>query len=91
MGCLQSVHSGRCLDVANWSTANGANILQWSCHGGANQQFKLENQGGAVYLRVRQSNKCVDVSGVSTSNGANIHQWECIGQDNAKWVVKPLN
>lgn len=32
--------SGKCLDVANASTANGARLIQWPCGTGANQQFQ---------------------------------------------------
>ncbi|WP_345516454.1 RICIN domain-containing protein [Phytohabitans houttuyneae] len=36
---MSGVQSGRCLDV--WSTANGAQIQLYDCHGGANQRFNL--------------------------------------------------
>ena len=35
--------SGRCLDVTNISTSNGARIQQWTCHGGTNQQWSLRS------------------------------------------------
>jgi hypothetical protein len=31
--------SDLCMDVDGWSTAAGAAMLQWDCHGGANQVF----------------------------------------------------
>ena len=34
-------HSGKCLDVAGWSTDDGTGIIQWQCHGGANQTWLL--------------------------------------------------
>jgi hypothetical protein len=36
-----SVYSGYCLDVAEVSTANGANIYQWPCWGGDNQKWAI--------------------------------------------------
>ncbi|MBW6434975.1 hypothetical protein KZ829_14630 [Actinoplanes hulinensis] len=27
------------MDIANWNRANGANVVMWDCHGGANQQW----------------------------------------------------
>jgi hypothetical protein len=33
-------HSGKRLDVANASTANGARLIQWACGTGTNQQFQ---------------------------------------------------
>ncbi|MFF9808358.1 RICIN domain-containing protein [Streptomyces coeruleorubidus] len=37
---LVARHSGKCLDVENGSTANGARLIQWNCGTGANQQFQ---------------------------------------------------
>jgi hypothetical protein len=34
-------HSGKCLDVYEWSLADGARVVQWDCHGGANQLWYL--------------------------------------------------
>ena len=72
------------------STANGAAVQQWTCTGGANQQFRLEDQGGGYfYVRASHSNKCLDVSGVSALDGAAVHQWDCSG-DNARWRFDPV-
>jgi Ricin-type beta-trefoil lectin domain-like len=38
---LTAVHSGKCLDVAGGSLADGGTVHQWSCHGGANQQWRM--------------------------------------------------
>ena len=34
-------NSGKCLDVRDVSTSNGAGLQQWTCHGGPAQSFKL--------------------------------------------------
>ena len=34
-------HSGKCLDVSGESRNDGGSIVQWSCHGGANQTWLL--------------------------------------------------
>ncbi len=34
-------NSGKCLDVRDVSTSNGAGLQQWDCHGGPAQSFKL--------------------------------------------------
>jgi glucosylceramidase len=36
-----AVHSGKVLDVANSSPADGANVQQWTYNGGYNQQWQL--------------------------------------------------
>jgi hypothetical protein len=35
------VHSGKCVDVNGSSTADGANVQQWTYLAGANQQWRL--------------------------------------------------
>jgi hypothetical protein len=34
-----NVASGKCMDIYGASTSNGAALIQWTCHGGTNQQF----------------------------------------------------
>jgi hypothetical protein len=38
---MKSVPSGLCVDVNGGSTADGARLLQWSCHSGTNQQWRF--------------------------------------------------
>ena len=74
--------SGKCLDVAGISTANGAAVQQWTCHGGTNQRFRLAaatalGNSHDYQLVAVHSGKCVDVSTISTAPGALVHQWPC--------------
>jgi thermitase len=39
---LKVLHTGKCLDVYNWSTADGQQLQQWPCNGATAQQFKLK-------------------------------------------------
>ncbi|MDQ1304827.1 MAG: hypothetical protein QG671_655 [Actinomycetota bacterium] len=80
-------HSGRCLDVAEVSTATGANVYQWDCWGGQNQQWRFKNLGNGYYqVIVAHSGKCLDVSGVGTGDGVNVQQWDCLSdQLNQQW------
>lgn len=34
-------NSHKCVDVSGWATWNGAKLIQWDCHGGANQEWYL--------------------------------------------------
>jgi hypothetical protein len=70
-------HSGKCLDVSGWSKADGAQVFQWDCHGGANQLWDFVDIGSPKscprgpevcledvvgYLIVsKHSGKCLDV------------------------------
>ncbi|MEZ4622407.1 MAG: RICIN domain-containing protein [Caldilineaceae bacterium] len=57
---LVNVETGRCLDITGASTANGAAVIQWSCHGGTNQQFRLKGVDNSVFhLIAVHSAKCV--------------------------------
>jgi hypothetical protein len=82
-------HSGRCADVMSRSTADGAEIAQYSCHGGANQRWQLRNAGsGYVQLVAQHSGKCLDVEGRSTADGARVLQWACHGGTNQQWQLQ---
>jgi len=75
---LVSSQSGKCLDVAGASTANNANVQQFTCNGGDNQKWQMvENSDGYVTLKNKLSAKCLDVAGASTANNANVQQFTC--------------
>ncbi|WNG48669.1 glycosyl hydrolase [Archangium minus] len=78
--------TGRCLDIAGPSTADGANIHQWSCHTGSSQQWALQATDNGYYRIVsRYSGKVLDVAGPSASDGANVHQWTSTGGTNQQF------
>lgn len=68
--------SGKVLDVSGVSTADGAQLHQWSRTDGTNQQFQFVDSGGGYYrVKARHSSKVLDVYNFSTADGANIVQW----------------
>lgn len=75
---LVARHSGRCADVVNGSTGNGAELVQFACGSGTNQRFSVVDVGGGyVQLVARHSGKCVDVSNWSTGDGVVLAQYTC--------------
>lgn len=87
---IRSANSGKYLDIASNSSANGANLIQYQFTGGNNQKFKLVSDGnGYYYIRTGSSgyNSCIDVSGRSASNGTNIAQWSYNGGTNQKFQI----
>jgi len=83
---LVARHSGKCLDVSGASTADGASVIQWTCSGGTNQQWSVQDAGnGYVRLVARHSGKCLDVGGASTADRASVIQWTCTGATNQQW------
>jgi RHS repeat-associated protein len=86
VGGLQGVDSGRCLDVAGVSNANGAQVQLYDCWGGANQLWTLTS-GGALQVTISGVTKCLDVSGYGTANGTKIQLWDCTGATNQQWTI----
>ena len=80
---IVAAHSGKCLDVYRASKSNGANVVQWKCHGGASQRWIYTTKRE---LRNVHSGLCLDVSGGSKGNGAKVHQWRCHGGRNQRWA-----
>ncbi|NJP48427.1 RICIN domain-containing protein [Actinacidiphila epipremni] len=86
---LVARHSGKCLDVADNSAADGATVTQWGCNGGLNQQWRLTDAGnGYVTVIAQHSGKCLDVSNASTTAGANVNQYYCNGGTNQQWQLQ---
>jgi hypothetical protein len=85
---LTALSSGKCVDVAGSSTADGAQIQQSSCTSGSSQRFTIKDMGSSQYELVNvNSGKCLDVTGVSKSNGAVLQQWTCGGSANQLWKL----
>lgn len=45
LGTITSRKSGKCIDAEGGSTEIGTRLIQWYCHGGENQTWKLVNWG----------------------------------------------
>jgi GH43 family beta-xylosidase len=69
-------NSGKCLDVAGSSTADGANVRQWACGGGNNQKWRLEDLGDDTHRLVNvATGKVLDTENCSATDGADLRQW----------------
>jgi lysophospholipase L1-like esterase len=79
---LSNPQSTRCLDVSGASTADGAQILIWDCHGGTNQQWTRTSAGELRGI----GGKCLDVNGNGTANGTRVTTWTCNGGANQKFT-----
>ncbi|MEV4103140.1 RICIN domain-containing protein [Nonomuraea sp. NPDC049649] len=76
--------------VISASTADNAEIKQWTWNGGGNQKWQFQDAGGG-YVRIvnQHSGKCLDVAGGSTADGANIIQYTCGSGTNQQWSRTP--
>lgn len=79
------------LDIEGGSQNNGARVILWGPHGGANQRFRLEQQSdGSYVIRAVHSGQVLDVSGGSRSDGAAVIQWPLHGGPNQRWFITPI-
>ncbi|MFI1675332.1 ricin-type beta-trefoil lectin domain protein [Streptomyces sp. NPDC020598] len=82
-GQIVSAGSGRCLDVANSSQANGAPGQLWDCADRPGQKW---TRTAAGELRV-YADKCLDAEASGTSAGTRVVIWDCHGRQNQRWNV----
>jgi hypothetical protein len=71
--------------VANSSTADGANVIQYTCGSGTNQQWQWQATGSYFRIVARHSGKCLDVVDSGTGDGADIQQYTCGSGLNQQW------
>lgn len=73
---LVNRHSGKVIDVAGTSTADGAAIQQWSRNDGYWQQFRFESAGSGWWrIIARHSGKAIDLWEWNVADGAEYRQW----------------
>ncbi|MEV7671647.1 RICIN domain-containing protein [Streptomyces sp. NPDC007872] len=85
---VAGAHSGACLDAADWGTADGTALQQWSCGTGTNQRWQFRPTSDGHYQVVNQFNSRVwDVDGGSgaTAAGVRVHLWGYVGGTNQQW------
>lgn len=85
---LEAHHSGRCLDVAEASQADGAFVQQWGCYTTANQNWTFTSLDNGYYkVSADHSGKCLDVADASQADGGTVHQWHCYDTPNQEWKL----
>jgi len=72
---------GLCLDVEGGESRDGARVINWSCHGGHNQQWQLFSDGT---IRGRDG-RCLDIA---HDPAGRVHMWTCHGGENQRWEAK---
>ena len=87
--------SRKCLDVAGADTADGAALIQWSCHVDSTNQHWQVNAvafGEDAHKLVAAANReeCIDVFGASTATGAAIGRFPCHGGLNQQWQLAAI-
>ncbi len=87
---IASAFSGKCVDIAGASTANGAQVQQYQCNGTGAQTFALRNMGQGWYrLLNTHSGKAIDIDSASTADGAKVQQYTDNGTSAQRFSIKP--
>jgi hypothetical protein len=88
---IESVATGRVIDVWNFSTADGATVVQHPWLDGANQKWAFEPVGGGDYRIVNlHSGKVLDLPYAYTTDGVAIWQYHWLNGANQKFQVTQL-
>ena len=69
---------GKCLDDADFNTANGATVQLYSCNGASAQNWTWQDDG-SLTVTVAGVTKCLDVTGGSNATGALVQLYDCGG------------
>jgi glucosylceramidase len=81
---------GKCLDVVDWGTGDGAGLQQWTCGspGQANQTWLFQPIGDGYYsVTSRHAGSSWDVDGGpgAIADGTRVHLWSYVGGANQQW------
>jgi len=87
-GTIVNKNSGKCVDAAGASSANGAHVQQFTCNNTTAQKWTRTTVG--AYVRVGSNlntNQVWDVAGVSTADGGKVQLWGSTGGNNQQWTM----
>lgn len=88
---LVNINSGKLLDVKDGSTANAAQIVQWSDNGSLSQQWYLVDAGSGYKKIVNaKSGRALDVKDGSLDDGGVLIQYTSNGGHNQHWLFTDI-
>jgi hypothetical protein len=88
---ILAAHSGKALDVKDFSMENSTPIIQFDFHGGNNQIWRLDDVGGGLFRIVSlHSGKVLDVKDSSMENSTPIVQFDWHGGNNQRWRLEDV-
>jgi len=78
--------NGKCLDMTNGSTSNGAQPQIWTCNDNPQQFWNFISIGSPFFLiQNANSGKCLSILNNSTARSATVIQWTCNFSGNDLW------
>jgi len=88
-GTVQSLASGKCLDLPGGQVADGTLAIQYECHGGLNQQWALEPARDLGYRIVsRLSGKCLGIGPARAAADDHIVASPCGDAPGQHWTIE---
>ena len=86
-----NVATGKVMDTADCSTADGADLRQWSWLNNTCQRFRLVFTASGDYVRLvgENSAKVADVANCGTADGADVRQWTWLDNTCQQWRLVP--
>ncbi|WP_258104246.1 RICIN domain-containing protein [Marinoscillum sp. MHG1-6] len=84
---LMSKRSGKALDVADWSTESGANIMQWVATDGDNQKWDISRDAGHYKIINKHSGLALSIENWSEEDGGNVVQFTYIRNSAQLWDI----
>jgi hypothetical protein len=85
---IRNSNSGKVLAVANMSTADSADVVQYDDNGTADHLWQLiDNGDGHVRIRNNNSGKVLGVAGMSTADSAQVVQFDDTGTADHLWTL----
>lgn len=92
---IRAVHSGKALDAAGPSYANGTRVIQYSPNGGENQLWEFyKNTDGTVFILSvfgGSKNRVIDITGGNGADGTLMELWALNGGSNQRFRLVPEN
>lgn len=80
--------SRKALDVADNSTTDGGDVIQWNYNGDNNQKWIMTDLGdGSWSFKNLNSGRYMDVPNGAKEDGADVIQWGWVGGDNQRWII----
>lgn len=85
---VTAVHSGKAVDIFNWSLIDGGTIKQWSYSNATNQHWFLKYQGAGWFsICSHFNNLCLESA--DTSASADVYQASASGKNSQLWRLIP--
>lgn len=85
---LINKNSQKALGVSSDSTADGADVIQWTDNGKTSQQWIITEETSGYKLINVNAKKALDVTNNSMEDGGDIILWRDNGQANQRWYIE---